>query len=277
MLSLRRDEALDAGLSRIARETAAQVTVFVEDTAKRTHEARKRLKELRAVLRLGRFGLDGDFGKLNAAIRDAGRDLAGAREAVALVAIARTLRTSTTDPLERRALTRTARLLSAAQPAPAFIAPELPELTFTANGARWLERGLRRTYRAGRRAFREALRARTAAALHDWRKRVKDLWYDAQVFAPAWPAALEPRAELLHRLSRLLGDHHDLCELRARVSGEPRTFGLITAGRVAAAAERRIAEIESAAFADGAFAYADSPRGWSTAVIGFWRAWTATL
>src|SRR6266496_1804935 len=115
MLSLERQENLDAGLTRIARETIdralAHLTDSTTDTATRVHESRKRFKEIRAVLRLGRFGLDGDFAALNVAFRDAGRQLAATREADALVAMAKTLRHGTRDPLERRALTRVVRLL----------------------------------------------------------------------------------------------------------------------------------------------------------------------
>src|SRR5258706_196550 len=134
MLSLQRHETLDVGLTRIARETVGQavghLTDSTVDIATRVHETRKRLKEIRAVLRLGRFGLDGDFSGLNIALRDTARDLASAREADALVAMARSLRGMTRDPLERRALTRVARILAAAESAGvvdlASIAARLP-------------------------------------------------------------------------------------------------------------------------------------------------------
>src|SRR5438876_5728391 len=134
MLSLQRHETLDAGLTRIARQTidraAGHLADSNTDTATRVHEARKRFKEIRAILRLGRFGLDGDFSELNVAFRDTARELASAREADALVAMAKSLRGMTKDPLERRALTRVARILAAGESAGAVdlasIAVRLP-------------------------------------------------------------------------------------------------------------------------------------------------------
>ena len=279
MLSLQRHETLDAGLTRIARETHGHLADSTADIATRVHETRKRLKEIRAVLRLGRFGLDGDFSGLNIALRDTARKLASAREADALVAMAGSLRGMTKDRLERRALTRVARLID--RPVEDVdltdLAARLPAITFTAHGTRWFERGLRRTYRSGRSAFREARAAPNAAAIHEWRKRVKDLWYEAQIVAPAWPEVLNARVEMLHDLSRLLGDHHDVWALHAHVVENRRRFGKVTIRRIAAVAERRLIEIERAIFEKWAFAYAESPRSWSESILAYWRAWNETI
>jgi hypothetical protein len=282
MLNLQRHETLAAGLTRIARETIDRAVGHLADstidTATRVHETRKRLKEIRAVLRLGRFGLDGDFDELNVLFRDIARELASRREADALVAMARSLRGMSGDPLERRALTRVSRLLAADQ-APNLV-PEmaaLPSIAFAGDGTGWFERGLRRTYRAGRRAFREARAQRTAAAIHEWRKRVKDLWYETEIVAPAWPDVLNARVAMLHGLSRFLGDHHDVWALNAHVAEHRRRFGKITTQRMAVIAARRLSEIEGAIFEKGAFAYAETPRGWSGSIIAYWRAWSETV
>jgi len=102
---------------------------------------------------------------------------------------------------------------------------------------------------------------------------VKDLWYDAQIVAPAWPEVMNARVDMLHDLSRLLGDHHDIWALNAHVAENRGRFGKITAQRMATVAARRLAEIESVIFEKGAFAYAESPRAWSESVVAYWRAW----
>src|SRR5438132_9233319 len=112
MLSLERQETFDRGLSRIARDAldraSGHLTDLTEDTGARVHDARRRLKEIRATLRLGRFALQGDFTTLNEAFRDAAREVAAVRDAAALPGAARALRAHAADPLERRALTRAA-------------------------------------------------------------------------------------------------------------------------------------------------------------------------
>lgn len=251
----------DFELTRLARGQVERAMAYLSDgtadTATRVHEARKRFKEIRAILRLGRYGLAGDFATLNLAFRDAARALAPAREADALAGMVKALRRATRDPLERRALTRVARVLGDARPPVDIHPPALPAITFNAPGAQWIERGLRKTYRDGRRAFREARAQRTPTAIHEWRKRVKDLWYDMQIVAPA-----STRVEALRELSRLLGDHHDVFELASHVAGNRRLFGKVTVKRIAAVAARRLAEIEHAAFDKGALLYAAAARAW---------------
>lgn len=289
MQSLEREERLGRGLTRIAREivdrTVAHLTDPTEDAATRVHETRKRLKELRAVLRLGRFALD-DFQNLNFRFRDAGRDLASARAAEAMLETVKSLRAHTRDPLERRALTRVRRILTAEgeqEILPGVAAEVAQRLADTRDalsfpdGTRWFGRGLRRTYRDGRRGFRLARQERTATAIHEWRKRVKDLWYHAQIVEPVWPDLMDAHIAMLHDLSDLLGDHHDICALAALVAENPGRFGRITAQRIAAVVAHRLREIESEIFEKGPFAYAQPPRAWSGSIVRYWQACTERL
>jgi CHAD domain-containing protein len=280
VLSLRRDETTGGGLTRIARETVDLAVAHLTDSKPDIHEARKRFKEVRAVLRLGRFMLDGGFASLNRRLRDTARQLAAIREADALVELVETLRPFAQNPLEKRALTRVRRILGEDReevPEPdrldlaAQLAAVRDELSF-AEGS--FARGLRRTYRDGRRWFRAARKQRTPESIHEWRKRVKDLWYHAQILAPVWPELMAAHTTLLHDLSRLLGDHHDICALAA-AAGDKRRFGPTTSELIAALAERRRIEIEAAIFEKGAFVYAESPRAWSERMVRYWQAWTS--
>ena len=72
---------------------------------------------------------------------------------------------------------------------------------------------LRRFYAAGRAAARRARRQPTIENLHEWRKRVKDLWYQERLMQTAWVELAEFRTAQAHRLSDLLGDDHDLALL----------------------------------------------------------------
>jgi len=83
-----------------------------------------------------------------------------------------------------------------------------------------LGRGLSRAYRQGREAFVEADVDPTTERLHDWRKRVKDLWYQQRLLSEAWPEVFAVQAEEAHRLSELLGDDHDLGVLADRLTAE---------------------------------------------------------
>ena len=73
-------------------------------------------------------------------------------------------------------------------------------------------------YRRGRHALRKARKQNDSATLHEWRKRVKDLRYSAQMLTrkrpgdpnQQWIARLGARAD---ELGELLGEEHDLALL----------------------------------------------------------------
>jgi CHAD domain-containing protein len=149
------------------------------------HEARKALKRARAALRLLRDALDdAAYRAENAALRDAGRQLAPLRDSKAALAALDALRKR--HPGKTRAL-GLEKLRSSLQGAPERALPQQParllkrclvrteKPDFARIGAGPLDRGLRRIYRKGRKAFAEARSASTTEALHEWRKQVKYL------------------------------------------------------------------------------------------------------
>ncbi len=46
--------------------------------------------------------------------------------------------------------------------------------------------------------------------MHEWRKRVKDLWYHVTLLQDAWRPVMSALADEAHELSDRLGDEHDL-------------------------------------------------------------------
>jgi hypothetical protein len=176
------------------------------------HETRKSLKRLRALIRL----LAGELGeeeaeRENAALRDAGRRLAAARDAEVLVATLDDLRERNPVKLGHRAGVEALRArLAAEREAVADTASRdtatrvqvLAELR-AARGRilAWrlpdrdaietVEPGLSRIYRQGRRRHRRAARGDDdrARLMHMWRKRVKDLRYAAEMLDRYDPGA----------------------------------------------------------------------------------------
>ena len=82
-------------------------------------------------------------------------------------------------------------------------------------------RGLRRIYRDGRRALRAASSTDDPETWHEWRKRVKDLWYAARILRAVAPLELGAVVDEADQLGELLGDHNDLAVLRAAVAAHP--------------------------------------------------------
>ena len=132
--------------------------------------------------------------------------------------------------------------------------------------------GLERAYRRGRRRMRAARDTPgDDEAWHEWRKRAKDLWYAHLLLVGAWPQVLEATAEEAHRLSELLGDHHDLCLLRADL--HQRRLGEEETRDLEAAIDRRQDELATAALDLGARLYAERPKDFSARQRRYWLAW----
>ena len=86
---LNRPEPLDREVRRIVRErlesAAGALAQRDENLHEGVHDARKRFKEIRAVIRLARDSLGARAKMENAWYRDAGRSLSGLRDAQALI------------------------------------------------------------------------------------------------------------------------------------------------------------------------------------------------
>jgi CHAD domain-containing protein len=290
---LREKEGVHDGVIRIAIGRADDALEQLGraregDLSSGIHEARKDLKKIRSLLRLVRDGLGKKaYRRENCRYRDAARLLSGARDAE--------IRVRTLELLERRfgpelAATEVAALrkrLEGERPRGAD-AGQLDRLDRAAaaiaegrtligdwplgDGGDWelLEPGLRRSYRRGRKAMKRVREDPGDESAHEWRKRVKDLWYHLRLLRDADPEELGPAAEQVHELSDLLGDHHDLSVLAEWIRESDRSA---TAGPLLDAISRRQAELLESALELGARLYAEKPRRFSGRLEACWRQW----
>jgi CHAD domain-containing protein len=241
------------------------------------HDARKRLKKSRALLRLVRSGMPASrFRAENDALRDRGRALSAARDADALV-----------ETIDRVAERAAGRVSSAALDALSTWFAQRAATERATNGSLdahasetgvlnhrvgdWpleecdcatLVAGLTRTYARGRRAFRRADRDPTAENLHAWRKRVKDLWYQQRLLRAAWPGVFRGQAGEARALSKILGEDHDLVVLDDALARSEASVPAVEAERDAileVIAGRRT-ELLDEARALGRRVYAESPK-----------------
>ncbi len=204
------------------------------------HTARKAFKRGRALTRIARDGLDPVLAaELNATLRDAGRRLSGARDAAVVLA--------TFEATARRAGegaqgvgTDAVRAVLAVEHASAAVhatgdagaidevVEQVTELRaalqgvqLEGDGAEVLAAGLQRIHRKGRKALRAVIAAETGdartEAMHELRKRTKDLWHAAELLHPASPKRMGRLAEDAHALADLLGDDHDLAVLAGKL------------------------------------------------------------
>ena len=242
------------------------------------HEARKDMKKLRALLRLARGELGKEtFERENGCFRDAARELAGTRDSDVMLETLASLELPPGLGWELRKLMQAQLALGgerdreAAAGRAAAILKEarkrvddwpLAEESFGA-----VADGLERTYRRGRRAFRAALDEPSAEALHEWRKRVKDLWYEHTLLRELWPPVMSAAGDEAHELSDRLGDDHDLVVLAAWVRGH-----LDPDPDFSEAVIHRREQLQREAFALGERLYTEKPSAYVRRIEGLWDA-----
>ena len=202
------------------------------------HAARQALKRARAALRLLRDAVpDAAYRRENAALRDAARPFAPARDAAVMLELVADLMASRKLRRYRPALMRlrarlrvrhTRRLIAARREPVLRRVRALLEQALERT-AHWrlprdprpvYRRGLQRVYAKGRRELHAALVRGSARALHEWRKQVKYFGAALELLEPGKNAAAIAAAG---EIARRLGQDHDLAMLDAELRrlGEP--------------------------------------------------------
>jgi CHAD domain-containing protein len=254
-----------------------------------THDARKRTKKLRALLRLVRPALGDDvYRRENRALRDASRQLSAVRDAWVLVEALDGLLTPGTDTLTehsvaplRASLVQEHRDLQAGQGENDTLgraSSEYERILARVSGWKlpdhgWnsLDDGLETVVRDGRQLMAKASSGGQAEDFHEWRKQAKYLRHQLELVRPAWPDMLEAMADTAAEIGDLLGTDHDLAVLRERVLGEP---GLSNETRQALLnrIDERREECQREAIALGRRLYAEKPSALTNRLGRLWKA-----
>jgi CHAD domain-containing protein len=276
-------EPLPEGVARIARGRIDHAIDELRGNSDSTpeeavHEARKDLKKLRALLRMARGELGEDtFARENACFRDAGRELAGVRDRDVMLDTLKALELPNGLGWELRKTLQAHGARDgdgARQAAASGVVAMLREARGRVDD--WplerdsfaaLEEGLERTYRRGRRDFKAARSAPSVEALHEWRKRVKELWYHHTLLRPIWPPVMQAVGDEAHELADRLGDDHDLAMLAAWVREHADADA-----EFFEAVDRRRGELQADAMTLGARLYADKPSGYVRRLRRIWKA-----
>lgn len=277
-------EPLGAGVRRIAMEQLDKALAEIdtgEDRDTVVHSARKRCKKLRALVRLARDGLGAEYAAANRELRDLSRKLAVFRDGKVLLATHDGLVGRFEDVLDRAALTgvRT-RLAEAHRPggqrdAEALLETRLAEFRSGIAALRervpgWVRddaggsviaKGLRRTYKRGRNAFRRAAgETGRAEDFHEWRKRAKYHWYQTRIVAPLAGNSMKRRIRAAEQLSDLLGDAHDLAVYETQLETIATSCDATALETLRALAVWRRGHLEREAIAFGERLYAPKPK-----------------
>jgi CHAD domain-containing protein len=273
------DEPVREAIARCAREQLDRAVSELseginDDPVRAVHSARKAIKKERSLLRLARGTIPAKQRRReNAALRDAGRELSGIRDADVMVATLDSLSgrfvgqlpAKTFDAIReqvktgRNGASSRSALDSRAVQELGALRLRVDDWKLSRAGLKAIDSGLARSYSRGRKAFAWAQSHRTPEDLHAWRKRVKDLWYHDRLLAALGGPTVRGHAKDAHRLADLLGDDHDLVVLRQELTRDVMPVP-VDVDAVVKLIDYRRSELQTEAFALGRRVYAESPK-----------------
>lgn len=276
------DRSIGDGFVRIAREQIDKAIAIANDgndpPARRVHEARRRAKKLRALLRLVRPDF-GHYAQENAFVRDAARGLSAARDV--------TVAADTLVELMEWAGREAPQITLAAEPADevaglAQFAVDMQQML--ARSGHWktgkidldtLAEGLTSTYRKGLEAMHLVSANPTDTGFHEWRKHAKYHWNQIGLLEACAEDVLPSAHKAVGDLADELGLHHDLAMLRDKLAADPALFGELDIGFVLDAAARRQRDLEAAIGVLGRQVFAETPKGLHARFLRYLEGWAS--
>ncbi|MFP4471571.1 MAG: CHAD domain-containing protein, partial [Bacteroidales bacterium] len=239
----KKGEPAGSAVKRIASEqiNKALASIRQEDAHEAVHDVRKRLKKVRALLRLVRYDTGKEFyKKSNVYYRDLGRMLSPLRDARTQVETLGQLRrdyaSETTEQWEIHVPSWIAekekiviRQKLENENVLEQVRNELEQSIKSIDNWPVSEKtdfgviypGLNRVYKRGYKGFAKAYDTAGDKNFHEFRKRVKYLWYHINLLKLSWGPVLKRWARETHQLADDLGDDHDLTVLKATLAELP--------------------------------------------------------
>ena len=274
---LRKDESVEKGLKRLLTKevkSAAEKLGQSPLTSGAVHAARKHIKKSRALLRLVQKDLRGVDGQTGQRLRTSGRSLSRLRDAGAMVATARELCQPHGEKLvmsacqlvsenladhEARLKHRHQLMAGAARKQLKSISRSVRHPRVRGTDDQALKRGVRRAYARAQREMQRVAKNSSASSFHEWRKRVKTLWYQLRVVSTRAPG-FRRLADQLKRLARQLGREHNLQVLQTYLERRSSAPGKRTVARLTSLAEARQEQVRQATLRAGERLFADTPK-----------------
>lgn len=288
---LENDETPTEGVRRIAREQSGKALrevgkLSTPDSASAVHATRKHLKKMRALLRLICANLGEEvFEEENRRLRDLARSLSDARDAQVQLNVLEKLREQTGQnktvfrktaaALRREVATLSTRLEApevSAQTTLQWFSDRLEGWPLDGLSAENLGCALHRFYRRGRKEFHHAGKHPTAEHFHTWRKRVKDLCYQALLLQNLKPSVLCEMAATAKTLGQHLGELHDLSFFRVHLETRqnlPESERTLLLGLICA----RAGELQEIALDLGARFFAEKPKTLEKRLLRYAKDW----
>jgi hypothetical protein len=277
------DTSIGAGFVRIAREQIDKAIAIADDTdeppARRVHEARRRAKKLRALLRLVRSDFR-HYAEENGFIGDAARRVSSARD----VKVAADTLNELMQWAERDVAPITVPADAGGEEEAGLVRYAADMRQIRARTDRWktgkidldtLADGLADTYRRGLEAMQHVAAQPSDDGFHEWRKHTKYHWNQLGLLEACAEDILPSAHQAVGNLAEMLGLHHDLAMLRDKLTADSELFGKLDIGMVLDAVARRQRELEAEIGTLGRQVFAETPKGLHARFSSYLEGWAA--
>lgn len=238
---IKEEEHLPNEVKRLIEE---QITLALEnlnnakhDISWSVHEIRKSFKKIRAILRMVRYELGHHLYKSkNIIFRDLGRLLAPLRDSDVFIGTWQYLSPALKGKISHQQISGTMRKIKNRQKKILYSfmedkstltmlkrslqqeKSETSNLPLEKNDFSLFHDGILCIFERGRNEMKRAQQLCTKENMHNWRKRVKYLWYHVQLLQNIWPGVLSEYETILKELADILGEEHDLADLESLIS-----------------------------------------------------------
>lgn len=290
---LRSDESVAHGLRRLA---AKNLRVAGDDlerggppSEEAIHDARKRVKKVRAILHLVREAGGRHLKNSHKQLRKVNRRLSPIRDADATLEILATIRERSPEVISEHAFARVRRTLAqhkyktvrAARRARSYEKAIKALRGLRKRSKRWrsrhddfeaIARGIRTTHRRAAAAMARALETGAAADFHEWRKQIKTLWYELRLLA-ASGGTVQKDIATLDAVEELLGDDHNVAVLRNRLARSKTALSEPEIDALRSAAERYRQQLRRQAVATARPIFKLSPKDYVRRIERAWKRW----
>ncbi|ACB54511.1 unknown [Crocosphaera subtropica ATCC 51142] len=294
---LKGQESIPRGIKRIAQEQREKAIVELTDTDKlgideAVHQARKRLKKIRAVLRLVRNHLQSEtYKQENTHLRDLGRSLANLRDRKVLIETLDNLTTHFADTVTPMTFTDIRRelqvdyhreyqrvldedIIISVQNQLKDAENAINNWEITSSNWSTVDKSLKRVYKRGYKSLHRSMSEPSAENLHEWRKRVKYLRYQLRILRPIWSEIIEEWVDQTHDLSDYLGEDHDLAILKKFILNNSERFDIEkNLETLTALIDRRRGELQLSAIFLGQRIYTEKPTIFIERLGNYWQIW----
>ena len=293
---LKNKETLGEGICRIAHEQAGCIADSLKTKRGQcqlgaVHEARKSVKKLRALVRLIADGLgERTLEEENRTFRKIGRALSPLRDAEVLVKTLEKLRGRYKKQTTAATFASALKLFKAQRNSVVkHLSAPIKKVRkrlrksiqriddWPLKALQWddLYCGIRRAYKEARQAFAAACDQPNDENFHEWRKRVKELWYDLRILGAVRPEVMDDLAHQAKVLGEYLGEDHDLA-VAGRALEEKR-LNKASSQVLASLIERRRFQLQRAAFDLGNRLFVEKPKAFAQRIEGYWKTWRAEV